>query len=209
MIIFRPFFAATLTLILLADPVRSADTVATSSAVELKPEVITGFLETHCVSCHGPDKQKGETRLDTLTLQIANSDTALHWQEDLDVLNLGEMPPDDEPAPSTDELEPVLAHLTEALTESKQRLSETGGDTALRRINRREYKYTIDELFGFQVPDELLPPDDIAEGYDTVGHDQQFSSYHFDEYFKAAKAIAEVALEWVDQPRGESTLRIT
>lgn len=209
MIVFRRLFATALTLILLSETTRAADIVATSSAVELKSEILTSFLETHCVSCHGPDKQKGDTRLDTLTLQIANSDTALHWQEVLDVLNLGEMPPDDEPAPSADELEPVLAHLTEALTESKQRLSETGGDTALRRINRREYKYTIDELFGFQVPDDLLPPDDIAEGYDTVGHDQQFSSYHFDEYFKAAKAIAEVALEWVDQPRGESTLRIT
>ena len=49
-------------------------------------------------------KQKGETRLDTLSLEITNSDTALHWQEVLDVLNLGEMPPDDEPAPSTEEL---------------------------------------------------------------------------------------------------------
>ena len=209
MIVSRPHFAAAVTLILLAEPSRAAGIAETSSAVELNPKVLTGFLERHCVSCHGPDKQKGETRLDTLTLKIANSDTALHWQEVLDVLNLGEMPPDDEPAPSSDHLELVLAHLTEALAESKQRLSETGGDTALRRINRREYKYTIDELFGFQVPDELLPPDDIAEGYDTVGHDQQFSSYHFDEYFKAAKAIAQVALEWVDRPRGESILRIT
>lgn len=175
-----------------------------SFAVELDQKILNGFLENYCIGCHGPEKQKGETRLDTLTRQIANSDTALHWQEVLDVLNLGEMPPDDEPGPSPNELKQVLSHLTEALSQSKKRLSETGGDTALRRINRREYKNTIDGLFGLRVPDELLPPDDISESYDTVGHDQQFSSYHFEDYFRTAKSIVEVALKWVDQPRSEA-----
>ncbi|MDG1070185.1 MAG: DUF1592 domain-containing protein [Akkermansiaceae bacterium] len=194
-------FAAAVTLAL--QPLAAAEP---SSAINLDPKILNGFLENYCVQCHGPEKQKGETQLDTLSLAIDSSDTALHWQEVLDVLNLGEMPPDDEPAPSPDELKQVLAHLTEALSESKKRLSESGGDTALRRINRREYKYTIDELFGFQIPDELLPPDDIAEGYDTVGHDKQFSSYHFNDYFKAAKSIVDTALKWVDQPRSESKL---
>lgn len=172
-----------------------------SHAVVLDAEILSGFLLEHCTRCHGPDEQNGETRLDNLTLKIADSDTALQWQEVLDSLNLGEMPPEDEPAPKDDQLRKVLAHLTEGLAESKNRLSETGGDVALRRINRREYKYTIDQLFGLRVPEDLLPPDDIAEGYDTVGHDQQFSSYHFDDYFAAAKTIAKVALEWVDRPR--------
>ena len=172
-----------------------------SHAVTLNSEILSGFLSEHCTRCHGSEEQNGETRLDTLSLKIADSDTALHWQEVLDVLNLGEMPPEDEPAPTDEQLRKVLAHLTEALTESKKRLSETGGDVALRRINRREYKYTIDQLFGLRVPEDLLPPDDIAEGYDTVGHDQQFSSYHFDDYFAAAKTIVEVALDWVDRPR--------
>jgi hypothetical protein len=172
-----------------------------SHAVILDSEILSGFLREHCTRCHGPKEQNGETRLDTLTLKIADSDTALHWQEVLDVLNLGEMPPDDEPAPSADKLQQVLAHLTEALSESKKRLSETGGDVVLRRMNRREYKYTIDQLFGLRVPEDLLPPDDIAEGYDTVGHDQQFSTYQFDNYFSAAKTIVKVALDWVDQPR--------
>ena len=172
-----------------------------SHAVTLDSEILSGFLHEHCIRCHGPKEQNGETRLDTLDFKVANNDTALHWQEVLDVLNLGEMPPEDEPAPTEEQLQKVLAHLTEALTESKKRLSETGGDVVIRRMNRREYKYTIDQLFGLRVPEDLLPPDDIAEGYDTVGHDQQFSSYQFDNYFSAAKTIVKVALDWVDQPR--------
>jgi len=182
-------------------------TEVVSHAVMLDSEILSGFLREHCTRCHGPEEQNGETRLENLTLKIADSDTALHWQEVLDVLNLGEMPPEDEPAPTDEQLRKVLAHLTEALTESRKRLSETGGDVALRRINRREYKYTIDQLFGVRVPVDLLPPDDIAEGYDTVGHDQQFSSYHFDDYFAAAKTIVKVALDWVDRPREKAEVQ--
>jgi len=110
-------FAAAVTLAL-----QSLDAAEPSSAVNLDPKILNGFIESYCVQCHGPEKQKGETQLDTLSLAIENSDTALHWQEVLDVLNLGEMPPDDEPTPSADELKQVLAHLTEALSESKKRL---------------------------------------------------------------------------------------
>jgi mono/diheme cytochrome c family protein len=198
-------FAAVATLALQS----SAVAAEPSAAVKLDSKILNGFLERYCIQCHGPEKQKGETQLDTLSLAIESSDTALHWQEVLDVLNLGEMPPDDEPAPSPAELKQVLRHLTEALTESKKRFSESGGNTALRRINSREYRNTIDDLFGLQVPAELLPPDDIAEGYDTIGHDQQFSSYHFDEYQLAARSIVEVALKWVDRPRIDSKRYIT
>ena len=172
-----------------------------SKAVQLDPAILSGFIENHCKKCHGPDKQKGETRLDTLTLKVGNSDAALHWQEVLDVLNLGEMPPKEEPAPGDEELKLVLEHLTTSLAVAKKRLSESGGDVALRRINRREYRNTIQDLVGLRVPDELLPPDDIGSGYDTVGQNQQFSSYHFDGYFQAAKTISETALKWVDRSR--------
>ena len=90
-----------------------------SHAVVLDAEILSGFLLEHCTRCHGPDEQNGETRLDNLTLKIADSDTALQWQEVLDSLNLGEMPPEDEPAPKDDQLRKVLAHLTEGLAESK------------------------------------------------------------------------------------------
>ena len=190
--------------------VGSSDMVSISqdNAVHLDSDILKGFISKHCTECHGPDKQKGETRLDTLSLAITNSDTALHWQEVLDALNLGEMPPEEQPAPSEAELKLVLAHLSEALAKSKKRLSESGGNVALRRINKREYKNTIDQLFGFRVPDEILPPDDISEGYDTVGQDQQFSSYHFDYYFDAGKIIAKEALRWVDVARAESKVKM-
>jgi len=184
-----------------------AGLAAESKAVRLNTHILNGFIQKHCVECHGPKKQKGETRLDTLSRQIGDSATALHWQEVLDVLNLGEMPPEDEPQPGEEELEPVLAHLTSSLTLARRRLAETGGDIALRRINRREYRNTIEDLMGLRASDAMMPPDDIAEGYDTVGQDQQFSSYHFEGYFEAGKKIVETGLFWADRPRAESATK--
>jgi len=117
------------------------------------------------------------------------------------------MPPEDEPRPANEELEPVLEHLTDALLEAKQRFSETGGEVMLRRINRREYRNTMEDLFGLRVPGELIPPNDIAEGFDTIGLSQQFSAFHFDGYFEAAEKIVQTAMHWAGQPRLESTTK--
>lgn len=176
-----------------------------STAVQLNSKILSGFIGNNCTKCHGPDKQKADFRLDTLSLEISNSGVAIHWQEVLDALNLGEMPPEDEPKPSQAELEPVLDHLTSSLLEAKQRFSETGGEVFLRRINRREYRNTMEDLFGLRVPDELIPPNDIGEGFDTIGLSQQFSSFHFEGYFEAAEKILKTAMHWTEQPRLYST----
>jgi len=118
-----------------------------TNSVQLDPKILNGFLQKHCQACHGPKKKKGDLRLDTLNREITNSDVAEHWREVLNVLNLGEMPPEDEPRPANAELEPVLDHLTSSLLEAKQRFSETGGEVMLRRINRREYRNTMEDLF--------------------------------------------------------------
>ncbi|MDG1357714.1 MAG: DUF1587 domain-containing protein, partial [Akkermansiaceae bacterium] len=175
--------------------------VSSSHAVQLDPDLLNSFLSNHCTKCHGPEKQKGDTRLDTLSLEIANSDTALHWQDVLDVINLGEMPPEDEKQPSNEELQAIIKHLTIALDTSKKRLSEDGGNIALRRINRREYRNTIEQLTGMRIgkgDERIIPHDSITENYDTIGQDQQFSSHHFDDYFDVAQSIALHALHWVN-----------
>lgn len=56
-------------------------------------DIIKPFLDKHCVSCHGPEKQKGKFRVDTLGKFIKSQDEAEDWQEMLDLINSGEMPP--------------------------------------------------------------------------------------------------------------------
>jgi hypothetical protein len=50
------------------------------------------FLTTHCVSCHGPKKEKGDLRIDTLSRDFkAGMDSHL-WAEVNERINAGEMP---------------------------------------------------------------------------------------------------------------------
>ena len=61
------------------------------------------FLEEHCISCHGPKKQKGDRRFDDLSVSVSGLDELERWQEILDMLNLEDMPPEEEPQPSEDD----------------------------------------------------------------------------------------------------------
>ena len=54
-------------------------------------------LEEFCFRCHGPDKQKGEIRFDTMSPDLLGGGDADTWDLVLDILQTGEMPPKDEP----------------------------------------------------------------------------------------------------------------
>ena len=62
--------------------------------MSLPEKTVKSFLEENCFRCHGPEKQKGKMRLDTLSLQMKDGTIAQKWQDVLDVLNAGDMPPD-------------------------------------------------------------------------------------------------------------------
>lgn len=52
-------------------------------------------LAVHCLKCHGPDDANGGVRIDTLPAAIDSIEAAERWQQVLNVLNSGEMPPDE------------------------------------------------------------------------------------------------------------------
>ncbi len=88
---------------------------------------ITPFLETHCFKCHGPEKQKADRRYDQLLHPIQNDEDLLLFQDILDQLNLGEMPPEEEPRPDPAEVKEVVAWLTPRLRRPKQSVKITVG----------------------------------------------------------------------------------
>ena len=161
----------------------------TTGAVSLNPEAVSGFIEKNCIACHGPEKQKGKLRLDELPMELSNDSIAAHWQDVLDNLNAGDMPPEDEPQPTQKELTSFLAELTGKLKDARRQLSDQGREVAMRRLNRREYVNSVESLFGFQVGTDSLPEDDPADPFDTIGSQQFFSSYHFEKYLEMGRVI--------------------
>lgn len=99
---FTPFFLVALTLI--ATPIVRAD------------EPTSAFLMKHCLRCHGTAKQKADRRFDTLPVAIEKLDDLERFQEIVDQLNLGSMPPEDETQPTASERATAIAHLTQEIT---------------------------------------------------------------------------------------------
>jgi len=70
---------------------------STGSLVAADDEFSRGvrpFLDTYCVSCHGPGKQKGRIRVDHLTASMSDRKDAELWARMLEALEFGEMPSD-------------------------------------------------------------------------------------------------------------------
>ena len=97
------------------------------------------------------DKQKADRRFDNLRYPILEDDQIIDYQDALDQLNLGEMPPEDQPQPQPVEVSKVVAWLTAAISEAQANRDSSGGETVLRRLNRREYRYTFSVLLNLNM----------------------------------------------------------
>ena len=147
------------------------------------------FMETYCIRCHGPKKQKGGVRFDDLESSISNPAIAQRWQDVLDVLNVGEMPPEDVKQPSKHDLTEIIDHLSQGMIDSRNQLADTGGRPTIRRINKREYKIIMKELLGQEVDLKEFPDDDLVDGFDTVGGALTMSSLHLNKFLTTSQQL--------------------
>lgn len=144
---------------------------AETAAIARFENEIRPLLERHCTRCHGAEKQKGNLNLDRLSPDLVNGHDADHWQEVLDRLNLGEMPPEDEPQPTREEKLALIDWLTGQMQLAIQQRRSNGGRTVVRRMTRYEYDYTMRDLLGvdFNYADGLPPEGASAAGFRNDG----------------------------------------
>jgi len=140
------------------------------------------LLAVHCLKCHGPDDANGGVRLDTLPAAIDSIEAAERWQKVLNVLNSGEMPPDEakqiEPAAKAD----LLDDLAHVMVAARKTLADSGGAVTMRRLNRREYGNTLRDLLGVEIDVQELPADMQSGRFDTVGSGLFISADQIEQY---------------------------
>lgn len=145
------------------------------------------LLTDNCVSCHNDKKHKGGVRLDDLSLKISTVKDADRWQKILNVLNAGDMPPEDKPQLNPQIKADFLEHLATTLVRSRQKLSDSGSAVTMRRLNRREYINTIESLLGIHVDEDELPADGGTGSFDTVGASLFMSGDQIEQYLNVAQ----------------------
>ena len=144
-------------------------------------------------------KQKGRLRLDSLNDDFTQTQTAGIWIEVRDNLNLGEMPPEDEPRPEAAQLFMVSKWIADKLKEMHALANSTGGEVQIRRMTRTEYLNTVRDLLKVtfvdgQSPREILPPDGTLEGFDKLSKALLLDPSLMENYFEAAQLVAERAV---------------
>jgi len=153
-----------------------------------------GFLEKYCYECHGAEKQKGEVRLDTLGSDLGDEAVLGRWQDVLEQVRSGGMPPAKRAQPDLAE----RAGFVERLTATLAGAYGEPHDAALpviRRLNRIELRNTLRDLLyleqphfrnlGVPKPEDAngdgsvsrrsedpireFPADEMVEGFDNIG----------------------------------------
>lgn len=169
--------------------------IAQAQEVAEIPGVHDKLLVKYCFECHDSASEKGGIDLETLSYKLDSVESAEMWQKVLNVLNSGEMPPDDEPQMKSEEKIALLRDLSGELVRARELLSDTGGVSTMRRLNRREYENTIEALLGVRIEAEDLPDDANSGGFDTNGASLFFSADQFEQYLSLAhKALDEAFL---------------
>ncbi len=165
---------------------------------------IAPFLNQHCYRCHGSKTQNGERRFDTLADNITDDNVLIDYQDILDQLNLGEMPPADEAQPGNESRQQVVDWLTGRIAEFHETRANHGGETILRRLNAREYRNTIRDLLNLPTtmfdPAEGFPQDQAVEHLDNVGDALITSGYLLERQLAAADRIVQKAIYPLTQP---------
>jgi len=167
------------------------------------------FIEKNCADCHDSETNKGDFRADLLGEDLSAAENRTGWSRVLARLQAGEMPPPSRTdRPSTPETKSALVLLKTALhSEARTRLQESGR-VRIRRLNRLEYENTVRDLLGIDVAlRDLLPEDDLRDGFTNQSGALSISPVHIQQYMAAADRALDAAS--VRQGRPETqTLRL-
>lgn len=177
-------------------PTEGPDQLADRLRLDIAP-----IFEAACVRCHGP-----VTAWSGLDLtELGSIGDLASWRDRFTTMRsrvqLGEMPPPEEARQLTDgERKALLAWLEGAVGAGAPGLDTTldPGWASPRRLNRDEYRYTMQDLLGID-PARLdlaagLPEDDLGQGLDTNADVLTVSTLHVEAYLDAAERALDAAL---------------
>jgi len=163
---------------------------------------VAPILEKYCVTCHGPDEQENDLRVDTLNRDFVNGRDGETWHDMHDVLILGDMPPEDEPQPTATERQTIVDWITASLEHASEVKRATGGRGVIRRLTRYEYNNTLSDLLGVELDyAKNLPPETAGPGgFQNDGSIMGMSGMQLEYYLEAARMGLDVALVEGPQP---------
>ncbi len=158
-------------------------------------ETIKPFLFRNCYQCHNERRTKGNLNLK----QYANAASVLAdpntWEHVLLKIRTGEMPPEDEPRPTSAELRLVSEWVDAQILRADRMTPADPGRVTVRRLNRTEYNNTVRDLLGVDLrPADDFPQDDSGYGFDNIADVLSLPPVLMERYLLAAERVTRAAL---------------
>ena len=192
-----------LAFLLLDRPAWAAEKPPSSPSFEGQVQPV---VAEYCVSCHGPEKKKGDLDLSVFKTSAKAAAAKEIWQNVASRLRDGDMPPKKaKHQPTAEERKAVLAWVEKAVGKAQVDCSKIASDETQkgykghvlsRRLTRGEYGNTVRDLFGVELhAAEGLPEEGSGgEGFDTVGDTQFTSAISVEKYLQSADLIVMAVL---------------
>jgi len=172
----------------------SAVSTTAAEALDAKTRAL---FEAHCLDCHSTAQHKGDFDLERFMQPSPGPTDPKVWQQVLEQVSLGEMPPKDRPPMDDKSREHLMGGVRALLNRWARMNAGDPGPVVLRRLSNAEYTYTIGDLTGVETldPAREFPVDSAAgEGFMNVGQSLVMSPSLVTKYLDAAKEVARHAV---------------
>ena len=165
-------------------------------------------IKQYCAGCHNDRIKSAGVSFDGLTAEHIGQRADV-FEKAVRKLRGRVMPPPGARQPEGAAVDSLVTWLEDSLDHAAASAPARLPDqVVLHRLNRKEYANAVRDLLAVEVNGtELLPADDIAEGYDNIAAALQVSPSFIEQYVIAARAVAVKALGKPDARPGGWTFR--
>ena len=188
-------FAKTLKSLRKGEPVRQTSNLPKPQAGSLphrKPiTTVPAFFSAHCIKCHNADENKGGVNVARLTdFRLENAE---HWQEVLDNLQRGDMPPEDAAQPTDDNRRRFLSLVRERLDRLYADSSER--DFRFTRLTNKQIAWSLRDLLKIDrdFSGDLIE-DPAGKHGESLQSKLEMTSGHMELYLNALQRAVRLAI---------------
>lgn len=169
----------------------------------LDPQV-TAFFEEHCYDCHDATTQKGDFRMDNLSMHVGIEDTP-QWLEIMERISAGEMPPKKaKNRPKAHDSAKIVEWIATKMKEGESVRMASREPVSYNRLTRDEYVHTVRDLLGVHYnasdPGAFLE-DPEWHGFERIGSVLTLSPSNVEKYLAAAETILAEAYPEIVPPK--------
>jgi mono/diheme cytochrome c family protein len=188
--------------LLSVSPATSARQTSTASGADAQ----LATIKTYCAGCHNDRAKTGGISFDGITAESVNKNPEL-FEKAVRKLRGRVMPPPGSKQPEGAAVDSLVSWLETSLDHAESP-AHVPDQVVLHRLNRREYANAVRDLLAIDVNgDELLPQDDVVDGFDNIAAALQVSPSFIEQYVIAARSVAVKAMGRSDARPGGWTFR--